>query len=490
MLLNDILKDMEVIKVKNNINPEITGIKFDSRNITGGDIFVCLKGSDDGNKYITQAIEKGAVAIVSEQDVDASVECIVVKNSRKALSQLSKIYYGNACDNLKIIMVTGTNGKTSITYILSAILNFNNLKCAIIGTNGIFFDKKQLYYGLTTPDPTELHYYFKMLKDMGAEYVVMEASAHAIKLCKLYGIKTEQIIFTNLTNEHLDYFKTIEEYAKIKLNFLTNSNNKLAIVNVDDEYGKKVVYNDFPIISYGLKNPSDTFAVDINTSLMGSNFTANVMDSIVKIKTNLCGLYNVYNILASITSAKCLGLSDNQIIDGVASLINIPGRFNKFFLDLNKLVIIDFAHTPDGFLQVLSEVKSLRKGNIITLFGCVGYSDKNKRVEMGEIASKFSNEIIVTTDNLNFENFDDVCDDILKNVKVTYTKIFDRAEAIRFAFSKLKENDTLMILGKGCETSNLINGVKIPHSDIEEVKKNIEKFYNVTKGDNFENGVI
>lgn len=490
MLLNNLIKGLDVVSVINNNNPEICGIKFDSRKVESGDIFICLKGNDDCNKYVCEAIKNGAVAVVSENVLSCNVPCVVVENSRKFLSLICKKFYNSACDDLKIIMVTGTNGKTSITYLINAILNYNNLKCAIIGTNGIFFDNKQLYYGLTTPDPTELHYYFEVLKNMGAKYVVMEASAHAIKLEKLSGIKTEQIIFTNLTNEHLDYFKTMEDYANTKLNFLTNNNNKLAIVNADDDYGFGAIKNNFPVIAYGLKNPADTFGVNIVESLMGLNFTANVMDNVFKINSSLTGLYNVYNILASITSAKCLGLSDEQISFGVSSLVNIPGRFNKFFLDLNKLVVVDFAHTPDGFFNVLSEVKKFRNGNIVTLFGCVGYSDKNKRCEMGKIASMFSNKLIVTTDNINFENFDDVCDDILHKVSVPYVKIFDRALAIKTAFENLKENDTLMILGKGCETSNLINGVKVPHSDIEEVEKNIESFYGVTKGDRFENSIV
>lgn len=490
MQFKNLIENLEIIKVNGNLNIEITGINFDSRKVEQGNVFVCLKGNDDGNNYVCDAIENGAVAVVSEQELNCKVVSVMVKNSREFLSLICKNFYNLACDNLKIIMVTGTNGKTTTTYLINAILNYNNLKCAIIGTNGIFFDNKQLYYGLTTPDPTELHYYFEMLKNMGAKFVVMEASAHAIKLCKLSGIKTEQIIFTNLTNEHLDYFKTMSEYASTKLNFLTNKNNKLAIVNVDDDYGLSVVNNNFPIITYGLKNPADTFAVNISESLMGLNFTANVMDEILKISSSLTGLYNVYNILASITSVKCLGLSDEQIVNGVSSLINIPGRFNKFFLDLNKLVVVDFAHTPDGFFNVLSEVKKFRKGNIITLFGCVGYSDTNKRIEMGEIASRFSNQLIVTTDNINFQNFENVCDDILSKVNVPYVKIFDRAEAIKFAFENLKENDTLLILGKGCETSNLINGVKVPHSDIVEVEKNIEMFYGVTKGDCFENSIV
>lgn len=482
MLLSKLIENVDIVNSKNIKDIEISGISFDSRKVKNGDIFVCLKGDKNGNDYAVDAINKGAVCVITEEDLDASVTVIQVQNSRIVLSLISKKFYGSYCDKLKIIMVTGTNGKTSTCYLINSILNFNNYKCGMIGTNGIFYDKKRLYYGLTTPDPVDLHYYFKLLYDMGARYIVMEASAHAIKLYKLYGIKTEQIIFTNLTNEHLDYFISMSEYAKTKIDFVKNKNNKLSIVNIDDDYGLTLCNSDTQTITYGLKNPADTFALDITNSIGGLNFCANVMDSIININSSLIGLYNVYNILASITSAKCLGLNDTQISNGVASLVNIPGRFNKFFLDLNRLIVVDFAHTPDGFKNILSEIKSFRKGKIITLFGCVGYSDKVKRIEMGEIASMYSDKIVLTTDNINFENFDNVCEDILNRVNIPYEKIFDRKLAISNAMCDLKENETLLLLGKGCETSNLINGEKVPHSDIVEVENNIEKFFGVKRG--------
>lgn len=491
MLLSNLIKNINVKDVLNNNNPNILGIKFNSKDVKKGDLFVCLKGTKNGSDYVFEAIKNGAVACVSEEKLDVLVPLIVVENSRVALSLICKNFYDSTCDDLKIIMVTGTNGKTSISYILYNILQQNKTKCALIGTNGIFYDNKQLYYGLTTPDPTDLHYYFLQLKKLGVQVVVMEASAHAIKLNKLVGIKAEQIIFSNLTNEHLDYFKTMDEYANTKLNFINSLNTNLAITNVDDDYGIKVLKSNVPVISYGLKNPADSFAVDINNSIMGLNFCANVMDEIIEVSSSLVGLYNVYNILAGITSAYCLGVSVGNIQAGLKNLKQIPGRFNKFILDLNKLIIVDFAHTPDGFINILSEVKSLRKGGkIITLFGCVGYSDSQKRIEMGEIASKFSDCLIITTDNINFENFDVVCDDITKNVSVPYEKVFDREKAISKAFLLLKENDTLLILGKGAETSNLINGVKVPHSDLKCVEKCIEEFYNVKKGDSVDNSVI
>lgn len=486
MKLANLLKN---IKIKNSLtsNPEILSVEFDANKVKKGSLFVSLKNEPQN---LLLAIKNGAVACVINNEFNLNVPCVVVANVRKAFSLICKNFYNCACDSFKIVMVTGTNGKTSVTYILNNIFKCCGIKSAIVGTNGIFFDNKQLYYGLTTPDPNDLHYYFNELKKLNVTHVVMEASAHAIKLCKLAGIKAEQIIFTNITNEHLDFFKTMKKYANTKLNFINKNNTSLAIVNVDDGFGVKLLNKNLQTISYGLTNPADSFAIDINNSIMGLSFVCNVMDNIININSKLMGLYNVYNILAAITSAVCLGLDIKKIELGVNSLVSIPGRFNKYLLDLNNLVIIDFAHTPDGFFNVLSEVRVLRKGKVITLFGCVGYSDKQKRILMGEVASKFSDELILTTDNPNFENFDDICSDISKNVSVPYTKIFNREQAVEYAFSKLEKNSTIMLLGKGAETSNLINGVKVPYSEISTVEKCIEQFYNVKKGVNNDVGVI
>ena len=485
MKLSQLLKNCNIKYDGKDV--EIEGISFDSRKVKNGDLYVSLKGKYNGNDYIIDAINNGAVAIVCEDNIKSTVPLIVVENTRIALSQISKVFYNNACDDMTIIMVTGTNGKTSITYILNIILKENHTRCAIIGTNGIFVDKKQLYYGLTTPDPVDLHYYFQVLKNMGVTHIVMEASAHSIYLHKLYGITPKAIIFTNLTNEHLDYFGSMEKYADTKIGYI-NSLNAIKIANIDDEYSKQIVGDE--ILYYGLKNPSDAFAINIKDCINGLEFCANVMDNIFNIKSGLSGVYNVYNLLASITCAYCLGIDNKIIENGIKNLKNIPGRFNKFFLDLNRLIVVDFAHTPDGFEKVLSEIKLFRSNRIITIFGCVGYSDKYKRKLMGEIASKYSDKIILTTDNIGYEDIRNVNKDIASGISVPYTEIDDRSKAIQYAFQDFLPNDTIVILGKGCETSNLINGIKVPYSDIKQVEKTIEEYFNVKKGENIEDSIV
>ena len=240
MKLSQLLKNCNIKYDGKDV--EIEGISFDSRKVKIGDLYVSLKGKYNGNDYINDAINNGAVAVVCEDNIKSTVPLIVVENTRISLSQISKEFYNNACDDITIIMVTGTNGKTSITYMLNSILKENHTKCAIIGTNGIFVDKKQLYYGLTTPDPVDLHYYFQVLKNMGVTHIVMEASAHSIYLHKLYGITPKVIIFTNLTNEHLDYFGSMEKYADTKIGYINNL-NAIKIANIDDEYSKQIFLN-------------------------------------------------------------------------------------------------------------------------------------------------------------------------------------------------------------------------------------------------------
>lgn len=476
MELNNLIKGVNVIKKIGYKNIEIECLVHDSNLVNIDSLFFCIKGTNfNGENYAFKAVERGAKAVVTEHEIkNLKVTQIVVDNVRKAMSIMAKTFYDNACDKLKIVMVTGTNGKTSITYILQSIFSAAGLKCAIIGTNGIFCDNIKLYYGLTTPDPIDLHYYFKQLVNLKVDVVIMEASAHAIYLNKLNGIKGEAIIFTNITNEHLDFFGSMEEYSKVKLDYINSNNFKLVVANADSEYSNKISSQN-SVLYYGLNNPSHTFAVNISYNLNGSHYFVNCMDEILEINSNLTGLYNVYNTLACITLSYALKIDPEKIKLGIENLKNIPGRFNVVNLDNNNKIIIDFAHTPDGFEKVLSEIKKIRTGKIITLFGCVGYSDTYKRNEMGKIAANYSNELIITSDNPNFVEFNKIAFDIKKFVTIPISEIEDRFNAIEVGISKLNSNDTLVLLGKGAETHNLIKGKKVEHNDLTSVQTIIDK---------------
>lgn len=306
----------------------------------------------------------------------------------------------------------------------------------------------------------------------GVEYVVMEVSAHAIYYKKTYGINPKIIVFTNISNEHLDFFKTMELYSGTKLEYIKQFPNALKVVNMDDEYSKELM--DLKnVFTYGIINPADTFAINIELMMDGSQFICNVNDDILDIKSNLTGDYNIYNLMASILVVKQLGISNKHIIKAIEETKKIDGRWEVFDFPNNNKVIVDYAHTPDGFLKVFENVKKLRKGRIITLFGCVGYSDKRKRRLMGDIAKQNSDFVIITSDNYSLEKFNEIFDDI--GIDKFYAKIEDRTEAVDFAIKMMDKNDTLLLLGKGAESIQKSKDGDIQYNEIELVKKYLRK---------------
>lgn len=491
MKLKKLLEDINVKKIIGSKALDISNLACKDSEVEKNGMFFCLAGSqNDGHAFADDAVHKGAICLVTERQVqiDGNVTQIIVENSRAAMSQIAKNFFGKTCDKLKIVTIVGTNGKTTTSYILNQILNRQGIKSALIGTNGtIVSDSIKIESKLTTPDPIELHYLFKQLHALKVEVVILEASAHAIYLNKLAGVTSEVAIFTNLSNEHLDFFKTMEEYERVKMSHFNADNVKNAVINVDDNTGLKILNSgEVEVLSYGLANPASTFAIDIAISIKGTTFVVNALDNILEIKTKLVGLHNVYNTLASINAALLLGCSPETIIDSLKDMPAVPGRFNVYSLDCNNKVIIDYAHTPDGFEKVLSLIKSLRHGKIITIFGCVGYSDSVKRSEMGKIAARYSDHIILTTDNPNFVDFATINADIKAGFENfnNYCEIFDRQTAICDGVCKLTKNDTLVILGKGVEVTNKINGLDVECNDLKSLNDAIEKVYNFKKVEN------
>jgi len=302
----------------------------------------------------------------------------------------------------------------------------------------------------------------------GVKYVVMEISAHAIYYNKVYGVNLEAVVYTNISNEHLDFFKTMEYYSEVKLNYIKNQKNATKIINVDDEYSKSLLSLD-KVVGYGLANPADTFAIDIELKLSKSSFVCNSLDNVFNIESNLTGDYNIYNLLGAITTAKVLGVDNVVIQNAIKKLKKIDGRWEIFDFPNNNKVIVDYAHTPDGFQKVLTMVKEFRHGRVITLFGCVGYSDKPKRKLMGDIAKKFSDFVVITSDNFSADSFDEIFEDI--GITEYYAKIKNRALAVDFAMKMLDKNDTLLLLGKGAENIQKSASGNEDYNEIEIVKK-------------------
>ena len=475
MELEKLLQDVRVKETNADLKTDIREIKINSKEVEEGDIFVCLEGiNDDGNDYI-DSIAVPFVALTAKKPSNPKVKYVLVENARPAYAKVCANRFMNPAKDMKIISVVGTNGKTSTAHYLTSILTFAGMKCGLIGTEGHYIDGEKVGRSLTTPDPYELNSLLFKMRAKGCEVVVSEVSAHAIYLEKLGDIKADIAILTNITQDHLDYFKDFDNYCGVKMSYFTHEHIKKAVVNVDDESGRLLLRRlesiGLPAISYGLYNPADCFAVNVREDTIGTNFVANLNDEIVECKSKLFGEFNVYNLLAALSVARELGVDGETLSHAVRKVKTVKGRFSVLRNDKGT-IIIDFAHTPDGLKQLLSTARTLTKSRLITVFGCGGERDLGKRKLMGEVASYYSDCIILTSDNPRGENPQDIIKDIEVGVSIKDMKsIVDRIEAVRFALGEMEEGDTLVIAGKGNEGYLEIRGKKIPYSDFDVVER-------------------
>ena len=475
MKLKNILVNVDTKRMDNFKNYNIKSITHISDEIENSSIFIALKGNNyDGNNYINLAIEKGAKCIITDDEniVCNNVCLVVVKDARIAMSVVAKNFYNRCVDKMTVVGIIGTSGKTTTSFVISQILSNTGKKIGVIGTNGIYIDNIRQETKFTTPDPIDLHYIFYQMKHLGVDIVVMEVSAQAIYYKKVYGIMFALCVFTNISREHLDFFGSIENYAKCKMDFFNKNNMKECVVNVDDFYGRELAYKvNIPCISYGLDEPANSFAIDIELGFENSKFVANILDDIVYVNTSFVGRYNISNILASLTVAKMLGVSSVELGKAINELKEIDGRYNVYNVG-GKKIVIDFAHTPRSILTLLAHIKETSNYNIISVFGCVGYSDRDKRIEMARAVAKYSSKIIVTTDNRGNTEFKEICNDIIDGLGyLKYVCIEDRETAIKYAYSVMEDNDLLVIMGKGAETFQKIGDERVPYSDRDVVVK-------------------
>lgn len=472
MNLENLIKNLEA-KVIGETNLDILDITYNSKKVKKGSLFVCLCGENsDGHDFAKDAERNGAAAILCEKQVQVNIPQIIVSSTRKALSKVFSCFYDNPQNKLKIIGLTGTNGKTTTSFLIKSILEESGKKVGLIGTQGAFIGKQFFQTGLTTPDPQLLFKLLKQMVDFGVEYVVMEVSAHALALDKTEGIVFEVGVLTNLTQDHLDFFKTMENYKRAKFKLFEGNKIKSAVLNFDDEFGRKLAETiTVPFLSYSLNNPSDVFAAKIGNKNGKNKFIVNILDNVFDVESNLIGEFNIYNSLAAASVAAMLGCSTKQIKNGLEKLLGVEGRLNRFNLSNGVVAFIDFAHTPDGIEQALNAIRDLKFKQIITVFGCSGNRDKDKRHKMGQIAEKLSDYVVLTTDNPRFENPELILDDIeIGMEKTAHTRFVSREQAIEFALTLAKKGDCVAILGKGAETYQDINGVNVPYSDFEVVK--------------------
>ncbi|WP_317310207.1 UDP-N-acetylmuramoyl-L-alanyl-D-glutamate--2,6-diaminopimelate ligase [Clostridium thermobutyricum] len=469
----------EIIKGKND--GEVKNVNYDSRKVLQGDLFVCIKGfTSDGHKFASKAIENGAKYIVCEEIVECNddITLIKVEDSRKALAVIGSNFYENPKDKLKIIGVTGTNGKTTTAFMIKSILENAGKKVGLIGTIANYIGDEKLDTERTTPESLELHELFSKMVKENVEFCVMEISSHSLELDRVYGIRFQSGLFTNLTRDHLDFHKTFENYYKAKFKLFPRSEQ--SIINIDTDWGKRVV-EDLEALdiknykTYSLKE-GNIIAKDIVEHGMDTKFTVDLDGEKEEMLLPIPGNYNIYNALGAILACKNAGLKLRDIKEGLKD-VSVPGRCERVMKNMNLPyeILIDYAHTPDGLLNVLETCREFTKGRLISVFGCGGDRDKLKRPEMGDIGTRLSDIAIITSDNPRTEDEESIIEDIIKGVKEgEYIKITNRREAIKKALEIAKKDDVILIAGKGHETYQILKTGKI-HFDEREIIEEILK---------------
>ena len=482
MKLAKLIEGLEYEVLKGNLDVSINSINYDSRKVKDGDMFVCIKGfKSDGHNFIDAAINNGAKVIVCEDEADVKdgITLIKFKDTRKALAKIGAKYYDNPCDKLNIIGVTGTNGKTTTAFMIKNILESCNEKVGLIGTIANYIGDEKLETERTTPESLELQELFRNMVDKDVKYCVMEVSSHSLELDRVYGVDFEVGIFTNLTRDHLDFHKTFENYYKAKYKLFPRS--KTSIVNIDDKYGVRITEdlqkeNITNFITYGIRNKADIMAKNEKLENMDILFDLVTKDKTERVLLPIPGEYNIYNALGAISACKVLGISLEDIKEGLKHVV-VPGRCERAARG-HKLpyeIIIDYAHTPDGLENILKTAREFTRGRLISVFGCGGYRDKVKRPQMGKIGTDLSDVAVITSDNPRSEEPNSIIDDIIAGIeKDNYIRITNRHEGIEKAMEIAEDGDVIVIAGKGHETYQILNTGTI-HFDEREVIEEILK---------------
>ena len=466
---------------------EVHGIQYDSRKVERSDVFVAIKGiSVDGHAYIERAIAGGVKVVVMENDaampdsffMHAGVVKIVVADSRKTLALMSANFYGHPSKHLQLVGVTGTNGKTTTTHLMKSILESRGKQVGLIGTIGHQIGEEVLPATHTTPESLELNQLLATMVQKGCAAVVMEVSSHALTLGRVHGLQFAAATFTNLTQDHLDFHGSMQEYFKVKKSLFDNlSSEAHAITNTDDGHGSAMVQDTKAVTTgYGIKSAADFTAHDIRVSVNGTSFTILHDGKSQSVSSSLIGRFNVANILAAYATASVLGIDDKDIAAGIERTKSVRGRFENILSPQGWTAVVDYAHTPDALencLQAIHDILPAESGGkIITVFGCGGNRDRGKRPQMARIASTLSNVTVVTSDNPRKENAQEIIDEIMTGIQPG-ARVFaevDRRKAIKLALGLAGSGDVVLIAGKGHEDYQIIGDTKVPFDDREEVE--------------------
>lgn len=477
--------------IEGNEDIEIKGVQTDSRKVKPGDLFICIPGLQlDGHKFAGQAVENGAIALVVEHDVPVETTKLFVRDSRYALAVIAARFYNNPTEELKLIGITGTNGKTTTTHLLDKILTDYDYKTGLIGTISMKIGNETIKTNMTTPESLDLQRNFRRMRELETDYAIIEVSSHALDLGRVRGCNFHTAIFTNLTQDHLDYHETMENYRNAKSLLFSQlgnqfynhpSFNKYAVLNQDDpasDYFRKVTAAQ--VITYGIERPSDVWARNIEISSKGTKFFVDSFRGSAEFELKLVGKFNVYNALAATAASLIEGVPLADIKRSLESIPGVSGRLETVDEGQPYTVIVDYSHTPDSLENVLTTIREFAKGKVYTVVGCGGDRDRTKRPIMGRIAAQYSDQAIITSDNPRSEEPDEIIKEMIKGIRDAgyaedrYASIEDRREAIRFAISKAQTGDIILIAGKGHETTQTIKGQVFDFDDRIEAKKAIK----------------
>ncbi len=450
----------------------IQKIGYNSRNTAPGELFCCVVGTfSDGHDYAAQAAAAGAVALVVERELDIDLPQLVVPNTRIAMAEMAAAFYGDPSKEMTMVGVTGTNGKTSTTYMIKAIAESAGAKVGLIGTIRNLVAERVIETERTTPESVDLQRILREMKDEGVTLVVMEVSSHSLDQHRVHGIEFDIGVFTNLTHDHLDYHKTVENYLAAKKKLFAQS--KRAVLNADDPHFEDMAEGlAIPVTTFGVREQADFFAADIDIAPRGVQFELRADGKTTQLNIGIPGLFSVFNALAAAAAASLIGYSNEAIKRGLEHMKSVSGRLEPLpTYGREFTVLLDYAHAPDALENVLTTIRGFAKARIITLFGCGGDRDHAKRPIMGEIAGRYSDFLVVTSDNPRSEDPYCIIDSIMEGVMKSgcaYVVIEDRYDAIKFALEHAKKGDIVLLAGKGHENYQEVSGSK-RHFDEKEI---------------------
>ncbi len=483
MKLSELLKDIRVVSLTATTDPEITGIAYSSKLVEPGNIFIALKGQRaDGHDFLPEALERGAAVIVSERPRHTEIDrpWVQVLEAREAMALLAANFYDHPSSRLKVVGITGTKGKTTITYILEEILNAAGFRPGVVGTVEYRWAGRQFSAERTTPEAPDIQKFLRQMVEEGVSHCLMEVSSHSLELKRVWGIGFDVAVFTNLSGEHLDYHQTMENYfeAKKKLFFL-NHKRQASVVNIDDPWGERLL-SELPMqtISFGFKPEAVVRAEKFTISQERMTATVSSPLGQLTFTSSLIGKHNLYNFLAAISAALVLSIPVPDIIKGIPSVKRIPGRFENVPNGLGIKVIVDYAHTDGALENLLQAVRSLNPRKVILVFGCGGDRDRLKRPRMGEVAARLADWTIITSDNPRSEDPEQIIAEIEEGFRRlgnhNYEKIVDRRRAIEAALVMARKGDWVVVAGKGHENYQVFKDRTVPFSDVETAREIIE----------------